>query len=51
MTTHAHILDALRTTEERGLEPTMEDFEAIAELLEEMPDELEEKQLTNGGNK
>lgn len=33
MTTHAHILDALRTMEERGVEPTWEDFEAMAELL------------------
>lgn len=43
MTTHAHILDALRTMEERGLEPTMEDWEAMASLLEEMPDEPEDK--------
>lgn len=35
MTTHAHILDALRTMEERGVEPTWEDFEAIAELIAE----------------
>ena len=49
--THQHILDALRTMEERGISPEWSDFEAIAELLEEMPDEPEEKQLTNGGNK
>lgn len=51
MTTHAHILDALRTMEERGISPEWSDFEAIAELLEEIPDEPEDKQLTKGGNK
>lgn len=35
MTPEQHILDALKTMEERGVEPTWEDFEAIAELMEE----------------
>lgn len=43
MTTHQHILDALKTMEERGIEPTMQDLEAIADLLEEMPDEPEDE--------
>lgn len=43
MTTHAHILDALKTMEERGVEPSFSDWEAIAELLEEIPDEPEDK--------
>ena len=34
MTPEQHILDALKTMEERGVEPTMQDWEAIAELIE-----------------
>lgn len=41
MTTHAHILDAIREMEKRGIEPSMADFEAMAELLIE--DNKEEK--------
>lgn len=43
MTPEQHILDALKTMEERGVEPTMQDWEAIAELLEEIPDKPEDK--------
>lgn len=35
MTTHEHILDALKTMGEAGIEPSMEDWEAIAELISE----------------
>lgn len=42
MTTHAHILDALRTMEERGVEPTMQDWEAMTELISEDKNEDDE---------
>lgn len=35
MTPEQHILDALKTMEDRGVEPTMQDWEAIAELIAE----------------
>lgn len=35
MTPYAHILDAIRTMEERGAEPSFSDFEAMAEILVE----------------
>lgn len=48
MTTHAHILDALRTMEERGVEPTWEDFEAMAELLNDEENEIITNRISAG---
>lgn len=41
MTPEQHILDALKTMEDRGVEPTMQDWEAIAELISETEEENE----------
>lgn len=35
MTPYAHILDAIRTAEQAGVELDMSDFEAMAEILVE----------------
>lgn len=46
MTPEQHILDALKTMEDRGVEPTWEDFEAIASLLQE-EEQLTKEEINN----